>query len=170
MDWGAAQRLRNIYGVLMNKMNKFSANTRLKYRGFTLIELVMVIVVLGVLAAVALPKFVDLSSEAMAARAKGVAGALSSGSAGNYSQSRVYSQNTAATPADWRPFRAGAGARSLDEDAAIIMDGWSEDGDPRGELYLTTTVDCVNSHSTIDVISLRTNQTLASAEVYCSSQ
>ncbi len=36
----------------------------MKSRGFTLIELVMVIVILGALAAVALPKFVDLKSDA----------------------------------------------------------------------------------------------------------
>jgi len=53
-------------------------------RGFTLIELVIVIVILGVLAAVAIPKFVDLKSDAQQAAMTGVAGAAASASAINY--------------------------------------------------------------------------------------
>lgn len=48
-------------------------------KGFTLIELVLIIIILGVLAAVAIPRFVNLQSEASAAANVGWIGGIRSG-------------------------------------------------------------------------------------------
>ncbi len=56
-------------------------------KGFTLIEIIVVIVILGIIAVTAIPRYIDMQVEAETAALDGVAGALNSAAAINFAGS-----------------------------------------------------------------------------------
>lgn len=81
----------------MNKQARTATPQRAAQAGFTLIELIVVIVILGILAATALPKFSNLSGDARAASVNAAAGAIRSTSVMAHGSSLVNGVSTSAT-------------------------------------------------------------------------
>lgn len=70
-------------------------------QGFTLIELIIVIVILGILAVIVTPKFIDISNDARVASMQGLKGAVESGAELVFMKAAIQGlQNNAAATVD----------------------------------------------------------------------
>lgn len=126
--------------------------------GFTIIELVMVIVILGILSAFALPRFADLGGDARTASLNGLAGALKSAAAiahaeqlvsGGTLGSSVTLEGQAVTMVNGYPTANAAGiAEAADVDAVYTVSAGAATGG--SAVTFTLQANCLVTYTAAD--------------------
>lgn len=113
-----------------------------KSQGFTLIELVVVIVILGILAAVAAPKFINLQDDANEAKLQATIGAFRSGV--NLAHLKWRAKGSPSALADRNDIQLYGS--SSDGQVDINTDGWPAQSWPGNDsaLSLNNVNDCIS--------------------------
>ncbi len=121
----------------------------MQQRGFTLIELIIVIVILGILAVTAAPRFIDLQGDARASTLDGVKAALQGGSQLVYAKSAIEGEqknanaNDATTQVSINGQTVETDFGYPDAELATIatVNGWADIADADWDLLVGTGTD-----------------------------
>lgn len=129
-----------------------------KQQGFTLIELVVVIIILGILAVTAAPKFINLQGDARASALQGLKGAIQGANSLVYSKAALAGQE-----------KGSATVKIDDTGTVATLDGYMRATKASLEAGMDITFDLQNTPqgNTADwIIAQVTNTTPGTAKIY----